>query len=104
MLVGGQPQQELNLDPALIRLVAKAHLLRMHLETGKAISIKSFATKYEMDHGDAKKLLPVSHLAPTIVEDILAGSQPADLTAQRLKHLSDLPLNWADQRQFLGFS
>ncbi len=54
----------------------------MHLETGKATSIKNFATKQGIDHGDAKKLLPVSYLAPSIVEDILAGSQPADLTAQ----------------------
>ena len=104
MLIGGQSQQTPNLDPALIKLVAKAHLLRIELETGSAVSIKNFAIKYGMDHGDAKNLLPLSYLAPNIVEDILAGNQPVDLTARRLKYISNLPLNWIDQRQFLGFN
>jgi len=82
MLIGGQSQQTPNLNPALVKLVAKAHLLKIELETGSAISIKDFATKYGMDHGDAKNLLPLSYLAPNIVEDILAGNQLVDLTAR----------------------
>lgn len=35
---------------------------------------------------------------------ILAGRQPADLTFKRLKRSSDLPVSWAEQREFLGFS
>ena len=40
-------------------------------------------------------------LAPDIVEAILDGRQPADLTVQKL--LRSLPLAWAEQRQRLGF-
>ena len=43
-------------------------------------------------------------LAPDVVEDILEGRQPPELTASRLKRMTDLPLSWAKQRQFLGFS
>lgn len=67
-------------------------------------SIKTFAEKYGFDHGDAKNLAPLSFLAPTIVEDILAGRQPIDLNARNLKYVSNLPFDWNDQRQFLGFN
>ena len=103
MVIGGQELRASNPEDVLIKLVAKAHLLKTELETGTVTSIKGFAVKYEMDHGDAKNLIPVSFLAPSIIEDILTGYQPVDLTARRLKYLSNLPISWTDQRQFLGF-
>jgi hypothetical protein len=42
-------------------------------------------------------------LAPDIVEAIVAGHQPAELTVTRLIRLEDLPLSWAEQRRLLGF-
>jgi len=47
--------------------------------------------------------MPLAFLAPDIVEAILAGTQPADLTTQTLIRRTDLPLNWAEQRALLGF-
>ena len=43
-------------------------------------------------------------LAPDIVEAILAGRQPVELTVSRLKRIGDLPVSWAEQRQLLGFA
>jgi site-specific DNA recombinase len=48
-------------------------------------------------------LMPLAFLAPNIVEAILAGGQPADLTAEMLIKRTDLPLDWADQKALLGF-
>jgi hypothetical protein len=45
--------------------------------------------------------LPLACLSPDIVEAILAGRQPANLTVERLKRLSDLPLEWSKQHQLL---
>ena len=104
MVIGGLESKPSSPDPALIKLIAKAHLLKTELEDGTVDSIKAFAAKHKIDHGDAKNLIPLSYLAPSIVEDILSGHQPADLTARRLKYLSNLPSNWTDQRQFLGFN
>jgi len=103
IIIGGQSQQASNRDPALIRLVAKAHLLRLHLETGKATSIKEFAQAHNIDHADAKRMLPLGFLAPDIVEAILLGQQPLDLTTLALKNGYKLPIPWSDQRAQLGF-
>lgn len=49
------------------------------------------------------QLLPLAFLAPDIVESILAGRQPVDLTAEKLIKQVELPLEWAEQRRVLGF-
>lgn len=104
MVIGGDVQQPLEPDHVLIKLIAKAHLLKTELESGVVTSIKDFSIKHQMDHGDAKNLVPLAYLAPSIIEDILQGRQPVDLTARRLKYMSGLPLSWQDQRQCLGFN
>ena len=104
LVIGGEANRPSNPDPALIKLIAKAHCLKTELNSGTVKSIKEFAAKYGMDHGDAKNLVPLGYLAPTIVADILDGKQPLDLTARNLKYLSNLPVNWNDQRQVLGFN
>jgi hypothetical protein len=44
----------------------------------------------------------VALLAPKVVEAIIQGRQPADLTAKALVTRIDLPLSWQDQAQALG--
>ncbi len=51
-----------------------------------------------------QRILPLGLLAPDIIEAILAGRQPIELTAKRLKRIRDLPVSWAEQRQLLGFA
>jgi hypothetical protein len=48
--------------------------------------------------------MPLGLLAPDLVEAILAGRQPHDLTTTRLKRIGDLPLLWTEQRRLLGFT
>ena len=38
-----------------------------------------------------------------IVEAILAGTQPVDLTAEKLIKGTNLPLRWTEQKALLGF-
>ncbi len=47
--------------------------------------------------------MKLAFLAPDIVQAILEGRQPVDLTAARLMRLSNLPASWEDQRRLLGF-
>ncbi len=49
---------------------------------------------------DVSRILPLAFLAPDIVTAILDGTQPADLTAQKLKRLKDLPLDWQNRESF----
>jgi hypothetical protein len=46
----------------------------------------------------------LSYLAPDIIEAILDGRQPRDLTADKLLAHSRLPLAWHEQRTVLGFA
>ncbi len=68
------------------------------------MSIKEFVAKYDLDHGDAKNLVPLCYPAPDIIDDILGGRQPVELTVSRLRSANSLPILWAEQRQQLGFS
>ncbi|MBZ0214985.1 MAG: recombinase family protein, partial [Fimbriimonadaceae bacterium] len=102
MIVGGETPANANKDFGLIKLIAKAHALRHGLEAGSIASILEFANLHDIDHGDARRMLPLGYLAPDIVEAILLGHQPVDLTALKLKSGYDLPIHWAEQRVHLG--
>lgn len=55
--------------------------------------------------GRLTALMRLTYLAPSIVEDIIAGRQPLELSPKRLLRTSqDLPLDWSEQRKFLGFA
>lgn len=103
LVVGAEEQPESRPDDALILLVARATLLREQLETGAISSIGEFAEAQGMHHADAKKLVPLGYLTPSIVEDILAGRQPIEMTARTLHRMTDLPICWRQQRARLGF-
>jgi site-specific DNA recombinase len=50
-------------------------------------------------------LVRLSYLSPTIIRALLAGRHPIELTPTRLLRLSkDLPHDWQEQRQYLGFA
>jgi len=50
------------------------------------------------------RLVRLSYLAPDITRAILDGRQPRDLTEEKLREHSRLPLAWHDQRTLLGFA
>lgn len=85
---------------SLIKVVARAHPWPEKIIRGELTGLKSIAQLTSLDERYAGRILNCSFLAPDIVEAILDGRQPADLTAQKL--LRGLPLAWAEQRQRLG--
>jgi hypothetical protein len=54
--------------------------------------------------GYFRTLLRLSHLAPDIVEAILDGNNPPQLTRQKLARFKGLPLDWSEQRWALEFA
>jgi hypothetical protein len=103
MVLGAKELPASNIDDALVLLVARAVLLHHQLETNEITSIGEFAEAQGIHHSDAKKLVPLGYLAPSIIEDIIKGHQPVELTARELHRMTDLPLCWAEQRQRLAF-
>ncbi|MCP4319857.1 MAG: hypothetical protein GY789_28740 [Hyphomicrobiales bacterium] len=103
IVLNGNGSDSRNPDPALIRAIAKSHLWRMDLASGKATSIRDLADKHGESAAEVSRFLPFAWLAPDIIENILNGSQPVDLTLERLRRMPSLPISWKQQRQLLGF-
>jgi site-specific DNA recombinase len=86
-------------DPILVKLLGQAFAAREHLIEGQA---SKSVSDYSRRH--LQKLARLSWLAPDIVSDILEGRQPPHLTGRFLLRCGDVPLDWAGQREFLGFT
>ena len=56
-------------------------------------SVRDIAKNSGVHHGDVSRILPLGLLAPDIVEAIVTGYQPVELTTLRLKRLTDLAEN-----------
>jgi len=90
-------------DPSLIKAVTRAHRWFDDLVRGRARSIGDIAKTEGVSDRYVSHLLPLAFLAPRIVEAILAGNQPVDLTTEILIKRTDLPLDWSEQKTLLGF-
>ncbi|SLN72346.1 recombinase family protein [Oceanibacterium hippocampi] len=90
-------------DPVLCRTIARAHRWMAELASGVVSSVDAIAEREQQDGSDVSRLLPLAFLAPDIVEAILDGRQPPELTARSLRALKPIPADWAKQRDLLGF-
>jgi hypothetical protein len=104
LVVGGDAEPVSNPDTALIALIAKAHRWCEQVTDGSASSITELAARENEDRNEISRHLPLAFLAPDIVEKILEGTQPVDLTAEKLRRLGSLPYRWDEQRAVLGFT
>lgn len=90
-------------DLVMIKTIALAHVWSKELLSGKYKSMTEIAMNHGVSPSYVKKFMPLAFLSPSLVETILEGRQPADLTTQKLIRGIDLPLDWREQRQVLGF-
>jgi site-specific DNA recombinase len=81
----------------LVDVIAKAHLFLDNLTDGAGRTVAEVADLFGVHNADVSRILPLAFLAPKIVEKILNGTQPADLTIRKLARVSDLPLRWSEQ-------
>ncbi len=66
-------------------------------------SLDAVATQMAVGREYAADLVRTSYLAPSIVEAILTGAQPAALTRKQLVTTNRIPLHWEQQRLTFGF-
>jgi DNA invertase Pin-like site-specific DNA recombinase len=104
LVVGGDTEPGSNPDTALINLIAKAHRWCDQMTDGSTSSITELAVRENEDRNEISRHLPLAFLAPDIVEKILKGIQPVDLTVEKLRRLGSLPYQWDEQRAVLGFT
>jgi DNA invertase Pin-like site-specific DNA recombinase len=86
----------------LIKALARARGWYEKVVQGKAFDMRSLARDAGLTDRYVRKVFRCAFLAPDIVEAILAGRQPQDLNFDKL--CQNLPSNWVEQREQLGFS
>jgi len=89
-------------DPSLVRLVVQARDWWEQLLAGEVATAADIARSEGLTRSHVSRVIRLAFLAPDIVQAILDGNAPPDLTAERLLKRTDLPLDWVDQRQLLG--
>jgi len=90
-------------DQTLLKTIVRAHKWFNDLTTGKVKNMAEIVSREGVDKSYVSRVVNLAFLAPDIIESIMAGQQPADLSAEKLIRRTDLPLEWAKQRQLLGF-
>jgi hypothetical protein len=102
MLPGlGRPNNSARRDPALIKAIARGRAWFDELAIGRALSLQALAERDGITRRYIRRLVGLAFLSPELVEAILQGRQPIELTATRLTEL-DLPLDWTEQRRLLA--
>ena len=90
------PARKPSRDETLVKALVRAHRWRRRIESGQARSITDLAEQEGVTDAYVCRLLPLTCLAPDIVEAILDGRQPKGLRLAEV--LGNGPLDWDEQR------
>jgi hypothetical protein len=99
---GAVPTPKPRRDDTLIKALVRAHRWRRKIESGQAKSITDLAEQERVTDAYVCRLLPLTCLAPDIMEAILDGRQPKGLRLAEM--LGNGPPAWDEQRRTCGFS
>lgn len=89
-------------DRPLVKAISRARKWSQLLLSGEAPSIGAICRREHIAPRYVRDLLPLAFLSPRIVEAIVEGRQPAELTVIGLTRRTQLPLLWHAQEQTLG--
>jgi hypothetical protein len=95
------PARKPRRDETLVKALVRAHRWRRKIESGQARSITDLAEQEGVTDAYVCRLLPLTCLAPDIVEAILDGRQPRGLRLAEM--LGNGPGGWEEQRRAFGF-
>ena len=85
-----------HVNNAMVRAIARAFRWREMLENGTHATIAKIAAAEKVNDSYVGRVLRLTLLAPDIVEAILGGRQPAEMTLAVL--MRPFPVGWAAQK------
>jgi len=91
-------------DSKLIALISKAHKWFEKLTSGRYDSIKAIAQDERVTPSYVTHVIYLAFLDPGIVQRILSGDHPLELSADRPIRMVPLPESWVEQRKLLGMN
>ena len=83
------------IDNTMIKAIARGFRWRKLLETGVYGTIEEIATAEKINSSYVSRVLRMTLLAPSVVEAILDGRQPAEMTLAVL--MRPFPVGWPEQ-------
>ncbi len=82
-------------DPALVKALARAFRWKRMLEDGRYGSLAELAAAEKINESYVSRILRLTLLAPDIVEAVLDGRQPPEMTLPML--MKAFPAEWQQQ-------
>ena len=91
------PAQHLQVDSTLVKALGRAFRWKRMLERGEFTTVKELAEHEKLGFSYMTRVLRLSLLAPEVVEAILEGRQPLEITLASL--LEPFPVGWDEQTE-----
>ena len=89
-----------HIDNAMVKAIARAFRWRDMLETGKYATIREIAAAEKIGESYVGRVLRLTLLAPSLVEAVLNGRQPAKLRLD--ESMKSFPVDWQTQLNALN--
>jgi hypothetical protein len=86
-----------HVDNAMVKAIARAFRWRAMLENGTHSTIAEIAVAEKINESYVGRVLRLTLLAPDVVEAILGGRQPAEVTLAAL--MRPFPVAWREQNK-----
>ncbi len=88
-------------DPAIAKALGRAHAWFDLLVNGKAHTMQGLGREQGLAQSYVSRHIKLAFLAPDVIEALLDGVQPVDLTAETLVNRMDVPIRWQQQRELI---
>jgi hypothetical protein len=93
-------RREALIDNAMVKLLARGHRWHRKLFDGTHASIEDMAKSENISPSFVSRILRLAYLSPTVIEAILDGKYPAQLTMKDL--MEPFPMEWDAQGRHFG--
>ncbi len=93
-------RREALIDNAMVKLLARGHRWHRKLFDGTHASIEDMAKSENISPSFVSRILRLAYLSPTVIEAILDGKDPAQLTMKDL--MEPFPMEWDAQARHFG--
>jgi len=101
LIIDGDGTAAARVDLPLLNATARAYRWSNDLLEGRARSIGEIAKREHLTGRHVRRVMRLAFLAPRIVEAIVEGRQPADLSTLAMTQRIELPPLWSAQEQAL---
>ncbi|WP_353216383.1 recombinase family protein [Sandarakinorhabdus sp.] len=89
-------------DAQLLAAISKGRAWWRQLQANPDMTVAALARAEKVGPTYVDRILRLAFLSPKIIEAIISGTAPANLTLERLKDVKLIDLDWAEQHRLLG--